>query len=149
MSFKDFFIKNILVTYFLTVACITGAMGIIGSVLAPETSFGYEVFLSPFLFGLVAVIPSLATYSRKELTARQMLFRLVLHFILLELMILLFAYIAGLVTSTSIALSLALAVLIIDVTVLLLQWLNDRRVASELNNALRQLQQNDNTAGLG
>ena len=140
MDFKDFVVKKILISYFLAVTGITAAMGIIGSVLAPQVTFGYYAFLSPFLFGLVAVIPSMVTYSKKPLSVRQMFVRLVLHFILLEILILLFAYLAGLVTSSSIAISLALSVLIIDVTVNLLHWLNDKRTAGELNAALKKMQ---------
>lgn len=140
MKFKDFLIREVLVSYLLTVAGITGAIGIIGSLFAGETRFGYEAFLSPFLFGLVAVIPSFATYSRKELSTRQMFCRLVIHFLLLEALILLFAYITGLLTSFSVTASVFLSVFIIDVTVSLVLWLNDRRVAGQLNRALRQMQ---------
>lgn len=140
MDFKDFLVKKILVSYFLAVAGITAAIGIVGSIFAPETTFGYQAFFSPFLFGLVAVIPSLATYSKKELSARQMLLRLVIHFALLEILILLFAYIAGLVTSISVAISLLLCVFVIDLAVHLIHWLNDQRLANELNIALKKIQ---------
>jgi hypothetical protein len=124
----------------MSVAGITGAIGIIGSVFARDVRFGYEAFLSPFLFGLVAVIPSFATYSRKELSLMQMFCRLVIHFLLLEALILLFAYISGLLTSVSVTASVFLSVFIIDVTVSLVLWLNDKRVAGQLNRALRQMQ---------
>jgi hypothetical protein len=140
MDFKTFFIKKILMSYVIAVAGITAAIGIIGSIYAPDTVFGYQAFLSPFLFGLVAVIPSFVMFSKKELTVRQMFIRLVLHFLLLEACILLFAWLSGLITSTSIALSLALAVLIIDLTVHLIMWFNDKRTAAEMNSALEKLQ---------
>ena len=143
MDFRDFLIKKVLVSYFLAVSGITAAIGIIGSIFATETSFGYQAFLSPFLFGLVAVIPSLATYSRKEPTPKQMLYRLFIHFLLLEVLILLFAYITHLLTSVSIAISIFSAVFIIDVSVQLIHWLNDRRIAGELNKTLREMQFNN------
>lgn len=144
MYLKDFIIKKLLLSYFLVVTCITAAIGIIGSIFSPDTTFGYQAFLSPFLFGLVAVIPALATYSKRELSAKQMFLRLIIHFLLLEIMILMSAYLAGLVTSISIALSLALSVLIVDLTVHLILWLNDKRTASELNTALKNIQQTNN-----
>lgn len=144
MNFKDFIIKKILMSYFLAVSGITAAIGIIGSIFVPDTTFGYQAFLSPFLFGLVAVIPSLATYSKNELSAKQMFFRLILHFVLLEILILLFAFIAGLVTSMPIAISLAASILIIDLTVHLVLWMNDKRTASALNNALKKIQHTSN-----
>lgn len=140
MSFKTFFVKKILMSYCLGVAGITAAIGILGSVYAPEVRFGYEAFLSPFVFGLVAVIPSLVMYSKKELSVGQMLFRQALHFVLLEACILMFAWRSGLVTSPGLVVSLALAVLIIDLTVHLVMWLNDKRTATELNSALKRLQ---------
>lgn len=72
-----------------------------------------------------------------------MFFRFALHFLLLEVMILYFAYLEGLLRSRSITVSLFLSVLIIDLTVRLVMWLNDRRLASELNNALRKMQETD------
>jgi hypothetical protein len=140
MEFKEFFIKKILVSYFLSVTGITAAIGLLGSVFAPEARFGYQAFLSPFLFGLVAAVPSLALYSKKELPVKQLLFRLALHFILLETLILLYAFVSGLLTSVSVALSMFAAVLIIDVTVHLVHWLSDRRTAGALNEALRKMQ---------
>jgi hypothetical protein len=140
LDFKDFLIKKIIVSYFLAVTGITAAIGIIGSVFAGDTSFGYQAFLSPFLFGLVAVVPSFVTYSRKELSVRQMICRLIIHLFLLEALILLFALITRLITSASVAISIFLAVLIIDVTVRLIHWLNDKRIAGELNKALREMQ---------
>lgn len=140
MDSKTFFVKKILITYFLVVAGITAATGIIGVIFAPDTTFGYEAFLSPFLFGFVGVLPSLVTYSKKELSAKQMFFRLVIHFMLLELLILLFASFTGLITSPDIAISLALSVLIIYLTVQLVMWFNDKRAATEMNTALKVLQ---------
>lgn len=143
MDFKTFFFKKILLSYFLVVTGITAAAGIVGSIYMPHETFGYQAFLSPFLFGLIAVIPSLVTYSRKELSIKQMFFRFALHFLLLEVMILYFAYLEGLLRSRSITVSLFLSVLIIDLTVRLVMWLNDRHLASELNNALRKMQETD------
>lgn len=140
LDFKTFLIKKILISYFFAVTGITAAMGIIGSILASQVTFGYEAFLSPFLFGLVAVVPSIATYSKKELSAKQMLLRLLIRFALLEALIVLFAYYAGLVTSGSIAISLVLSVLLVDLTVHLVMWLNDKRTAAEINGALKKLQ---------
>ena len=140
MDFKTFFIKKILISYFFSVTGITAAIGILGSILAPQVSFGYEAFLSPFLFGLVAVVPSIVTYSKKEPSAKQMLLRLLLRFALLEIMIVLFAYYAGLVTSGAVAISLVLSVLLVDLTVHLVMWLNDKRTAAEMNGALKKLQ---------
>jgi hypothetical protein len=60
--------------------------------------------------------------------------------VLLEALILLFAFIAHLLTSVSVTISIFLAVLIIDITVQLIHWLNDKRIAGELNRALREMQ---------
>ena len=140
MDLKTFFAKKVMMSFFVSVTCICAAMALIGMTFEPSARFGYEGFLSPLIFGAVASIPSLVTYSKNELTFKQTAIRNVIHFILLEAVILSVLYFGGILTSTSMVVSLGITIFAIDLTVNLVLWVNDRRTAKEFNSALKKLQ---------
>ena len=94
MSLKTF-LKRCLMEYFIITTCVTAAIGILGLSLDPTAKVGYEGFFSPLIFGLVSLVPSVATYSRKELSFRQTLVRKLLHFALLQATLIAFGHWAG------------------------------------------------------
>lgn len=140
MDFRTFFVKKVMMSFFISVTCICTAMALVGMVFEPDARFGYEAFLSPLIFGAVASIPSLVQYSKKDLSLRQTAIRNVLHFLLLEAVILSILYFLGLLTSVSMAVSLGISIFVIDLTVNLVMWINDKRTAKEFNYALKKLQ---------
>ncbi len=140
MDFKTFFVKKIMMSFFISVTCICAAMTLIGMVFETDARFGYEAFLSPLIFGAVATFPSLVQYSKKELSLRQTAVRNVIHFILLEAVILSILYFGGMLTNISMAVSLGISIFAIDLTVNLVLWINDKRTAKEFNDALKKLQ---------
>ena len=142
MDFKTFFVKKIMMSFFVSVTCITAAMLLLGLIFQPEIRFGYEVFLSPLVFGAISSLPLLVKYSKAELTIRQTVVRNTIHFILLELTILSVLYFGGLLTTIDMAVSLGISILLIDITVNLVLWVNDKRTAKQFNDALRRWQCN-------
>lgn len=127
-------------SFFVSVTCICAAMALVGMVFETDTKFGYEVFLSPLIFGAIASLPLLVKYSRKELSLKQTAIRNIIHFILLEASILITLYFIGALKSVSVTVSLATSILMIYITVNLVLWINDKRTAREFNNALKTLQ---------
>ena len=148
MSFKTFFAKKIMISYFVSTTCICVAMALIGLIFEPDTRFGYEAFLSPLIFGVVAVFPSLVHYSKEELSLKQTAVRNMIHFILLELVILSMLYFGGILTDSIMTISLGVSIFIIDIAVNLVLWINDKKTAKVFNDALKELQNNyiDNEA---
>ncbi len=140
MDFKTFFVKKVMMSFFVSIACICAAMAVIGMVYETDARFGYEAFLSPLLFGALASLPLLVKYSKKELTLKQAAVRNLLHFVLLEAVILSVLYFVGILTSVSMAASLGFSILTIDLTVNLVMWINDKRTAREFNSALKRMQ---------
>ncbi len=140
MDFKTFFIKKIMMSFFISLTCITGAMALIGMLFEPSVRFGYEAFLSPFIFGTLGTLPMLVKYSKKELTIKQTIMRSAMHLMLLEAVILTSLYLVGLLTSIPMAISLGVSILLIDVTVNLVLWIQDSRTAKQFNEALQKLQ---------
>lgn len=146
MDFKTFFVKKVMMSFFVSITCISAAMAIIGMSFEPDARFGYEAFLSPLIFGALASLPILVKYSKRELSFQQTAVRNVIHFLLLEAAILSILYFLGLLTSVPMAVSLGISIFVIDLTVALVLWINDKRIAKEFNNALKKLQ---NDCGIG
>ena len=129
-----------MMSFFVSVACISAAMALIGMVFEPDTRFGYEAYLSPLIFGALASFPLLVKYSKRELSLKQAAIRNVVHFLLLEVVILSVLYFGGILTSVSMAVSLGISIFMIDLIVNLVLWINDKRTAKEFNGALKRLQ---------
>ena len=139
MSFKAF-LKRCLMEYFIITTCVTAATAILGLSLDPTAKFGYKGYFSPLLFGLMSLVPSIATYSRKELSLRQTLLRKLIHFALLETMLISFGHWARILHSLYDTLYFALTVLIVYLAVDLISWHLDSKEASKINKTLRSLQ---------
>jgi len=140
MDFKTFLVKKIMMSFFVSVACICAAMALIGLIFEPDARLGYEAFLSPLFFGAIATLPSLIQYSKKELSLKQTAVRNVIHFVLLEAVILSVLYFANILTDLSMTLSLGASIFVIDLTVNLVLWVHDQKTAKEFNQALIELQ---------
>lgn len=139
MSFKTF-LKRCLMEYFIITTCVTAATAILGLTLDPTAKFGYESFFSPLIFGFLSLVPSFVTYSRKELSFRQTLIRMVLHFTVLEIMLIGFGFWAGILYNPSSASFFALGVFIVYIAVNLISWKLDQKDANEINKTLKSLQ---------
>lgn len=139
MNFKEY-MKKSLKTYFIVVTAVTVAIPVLGMNFDPEATFGYEAYFSPLIFGAVALLPSLVLYSRRELTLKRMLLRRVLHFITLELTLLLFGYLFGLFDGTEVAISFAFSVFVVYLFTFIVEWVMDSKTAGEINEGLKKLQ---------
>ncbi len=136
-------IRDIFNSFFISVTLINVAMLILGKILAPNQTFGYEVFGYPLIYGLIGTIPSLLIRDKKELSVRQELIRKVMQMLLL--IVLLFAFMFGGQEITpeliAAAVGVSLSVIIIFVLVNLILWWLDVRAARDLTKDLLLYQQ--------
>lgn len=139
MSLKAF-LKRCLMQYFIISTCVTAAIAILGLSIDPAARFGYEGYFSPLIFGFVSLVPSVVTYSRKELSFKQMLIRKILHVILLEVTLILFGFWAKILHGVADASAFAFTVFIVAIAVNLISWQFDRKDAGEINQSLKSLQ---------
>lgn len=145
MDFKTFLVKKVLMSFLVSITCISVAMAFIGMTFEPDARFGYEAFLSPLIFAALASLPMLVKYSKRELSVKQAALRNVMHFVLLELIILSSLHFFGLLSGAPMALALGVSIFIIDLAVNLLLWIGDKRTATDFNSALVVLQ-NEHTS---
>lgn len=132
--------KNILsdmvMAFFVSTTLITIGSGIIGSIFLKEVTFGYSVFLSPPLIGLLSSFLSIISYSKKELSTAQIMVRRVIHLLIIEMMVFGLNYFAGVVFDLWFAVILAAFIMLIFISVYAIIWLNDKRIAKAFNEEL-------------
>lgn len=129
-----------MMAFFVCTACITILEGVIGMLFFPELRFGYDAFFSPPIFGFFSVLFGLVTKSKKELSVKQMLFRMALHLNLIEILVFGLNYMSGMVFEPVAAVVLALSIALIFAAVYLVMWINDRKSAVLFNEKLKLYQ---------
>ena len=143
MDFKTFFFKKVLLSFFIAVTCICATMATLGLLFFPNTRFGYEALLSPLLYGMATLLPGLVNYSKHELSVKEAAMRKLIQLVLIEIIVLSIVYSSGTLTGTLLTTTLVLSIFLIYLTVHLVLWLNDKKTAKTINEALLNLQQNN------
>lgn len=141
MNLKDFIIKKLMLFFTLS-TLIAIAVFALGSALDPEASLGYDALLSPIEYAALCVLPTLVTYSRRELTAKELLPRMALEFLLTEAVMLTIAYTSPAIDTSRVEVValIALSVLIIYVLARLLGHIKSSVEAKSLNADLIRFQ---------
>ncbi len=141
MELKKFLV-NKLILFFLLSALITLAVSLIGSAFDGEARLGYGDMLTPMGYAALCLLPSLVTYSRHELSPKQILLRKALMLVLLEAAILLIAFTSEVIDTgrIEVVLVIAVSVLVIFVLANLFLWLKDSAEAKTLNKELAAYQ---------
>ena len=70
MEFKRFLI-NKLILFFMLSTLITIAVSLIGSAFDSSALLGYDSLLTPIKYAGLCILPTLVTWSRRELSAKQ------------------------------------------------------------------------------
>ncbi len=142
MEFKRFLI-NKLFLFFMLSTLITVAVSLIGSSFDGEARLGYDALLSPIKYAALCLLPTLLTWSRRELSLKELLGRKALMLVLLEAEILFLAFTSPAIDTENIrvVLSLAGSVLVIFVLANLFTWLRESAEAKKMNADLEKYQQ--------
>lgn len=140
-EFKQFLI-NKLILFFMLTTLILLAIAFIGSVFDGDARFGYDAILAPMEYAFLCVLPTFVTYSRRELKPKELLFRNVLEFLLIEAIVLGVAFHSALMDTTriSVVLTIAGSVLIIFLLVHIFAWVKESIESLKMNQALVELQ---------
>lgn len=136
-------IRDILNSFFISVTLINAAMLILGKILAPSQTFGYEAFLYPLIYGFIGEIPTLLIRDKKELSVRQELVRKTMQMLLLIVLLLAFMFGGQEITPElmAAAVGVSISVIIIFVLVNLILWWLDLKTARDLTKDLLLYQQ--------
>ena len=141
MDFKRFLI-NKLILFFLLSTLITVAVSLIGLLFDGDMRFGYREMLIPIEYAALCMLPTLVTWSKRELSPKALLVRKALMLVLIESVILFIAFTSDVIDTSRVEVVLAIAgsVLVIFVLVHLFMWLKDAAEAKKLNRELEAFQ---------
>ena len=142
MSFKQFFIEKLSLFFMLT-TLITIAIFVIGSAFDADARFGYAAMMTPLRYAACCVLPTFVTYSRRELKKKELIARMALELVLIEAVMLFFAFTSPVIDTNRISVVLVIAgsVFIIYVMARLFSWLRESAEARVLNEDLQRFRQ--------
>ncbi|MBQ4529252.1 MAG: hypothetical protein IJA36_01380 [Lachnospiraceae bacterium] len=135
-------IKEMLTSYFTLVTLIIIVMFVMGSCFEPETTFGYEVFAVPLIYGVCGVLPIAVMYSKREMTTKEFIIRKIIQFILIEVLILFVAFYNTELGEKQYRLMLIMGVSIFVVYVFahVIDWIQNYLSAKQMTEQLMRLQ---------
>ena len=122
---------------------ISVAIFVVGSVFDGDSRFGYDAMLTPLRYAGLCVLPTFATWSRRELRPGELVARMVLEWALIEGVMLALAFSSPVIDTSrpAVVLTLGGSVLAIYALARCLSWLRDTMVARSLSADLRRFQQ--------
>lgn len=128
-------IKQLIRDYFIIFGILT-----IGAVfLTPPDTIDRDYILLVMTFAVIGDLPSIVLWSKSEQSEKNKKFRMIVHFILLELVILIFGGITGIVTGVDGYIIFAIEIAIIYIVVRLINWRGDLSTAKKINDRLKNL----------
>lgn len=137
---KKEIVSDMIISFCVVTACVTILEGVMGMLFFPDQQLGYEAFFSPPLFGFFSAIFGLVTYSKKELSIKQMVFREIIHLLLIEFLVFGLNIAVGNLYDIRTCIALASSIAIVYVVVCIILWINDQRSATQFNQRLKQFQ---------
>ena len=135
-------IKRLVISYPIIYGCSMMATFVFCLVFYPDSVFGLDYFGEMFLFALAGDLPSLVFYSKRELSHKEWMGRIIIHLLLLEGVLLIMGRIMGLHDNITEGIFFFFIVLAVYVVVLLLVFSDDARQAKEINRALEERKSN-------
>jgi predicted neutral ceramidase superfamily lipid hydrolase len=132
---KSKFIRTFLINYFV----IFGIIMLLTLLLIPDYDFNRSSILLIAAAALLGDIPGLILYDTDKLSLMAFRFRLILHFLLLEMVILLFGCFMGIVTTAAQLLIFSVEIAVIYLLVRLICWGGDKSTVNKINQKLKEL----------
>ena len=139
MEFKRFLV-NKLILFFMLSTMITVAVSLIGSEFDGDASLSYDTMITPVKYAALCLLPTFVTWSRHELSLREMLLRKALVLVLLEAVILLIAFTSPVIDTENgwVVLTLVGSVLVIFLLVNLFTWVRESAEAKRMTLDLEE-----------
>jgi len=150
MHGKEFFI-DVIRTYFSVVTLINVAMLIMGLHIFPDSRFGYEAFAAPLIYGAAGTLPNIVMYSKRELKVKELLFRKILQFILIEVVVLFVAFgnQSETVKQPQVIISVAISILVIYIIASIVDWIQNSISAKKITVDLIRFQEENKNDYIG
>ncbi len=138
MTLTDY-IKKLIRDYLAIFAIIVIGVTILRHFFSPEKYFELKDIFIYMICALVGDLPSLIFYSPKELSEKEMRIRGIIHFVVLEAVMLSFTNIMGLVAGVLETGIFAVQLAVFYLIIRFLSFGEDRRSAHRINKKLREI----------
>lgn len=137
------FVIDFIRTYFSVVALINVAILIMGLQIAPDSRFGYDAFAAPLIYGAAGTLPNIVMYSKRELKVKELLFRKIVQFILIEVVVLFVAFYNqnDVVKQPKIIIPVAISIFVVYVITSLIDWIQNSISAKQMTAELVKFQE--------
>lgn len=136
-------LKKCMINFLMIQAGITLSIGIISCINPPTSGVNHYVFFMPFVYAFFCILPSFVTYSRKELSIKQMAMRKVIQFLLIELVVMLISYIMGPLRDTFMSLSIMVAVAVVYAAVTFFGYLISKSDADAMTRKIQRIKEQE------
>lgn len=134
-------LKKCMINFLMIQAGITLSIGIISCINPPTAGINHYVFFMPFVYAFFCILPSFVTYSKKELSIKQMAIRKVIQFLLIELVVMLISYIMGPLHDTFMSVAIMLAVAVVYAAVIFLGYLVSKSEADAMTKKIQHIKE--------
>ena len=138
MKLPDY-IKKLIRDYFIIFAIIIICITVLRQVFSPYEYFELKDIFIYMIGALVGDLPSLILYSPKEMPEKEMRIRIIIHFVVLEAVLLTLANVMGLVTGILSTIFFAFQIAVIYALIRFLSWRDDRKAARRINEKLKAM----------
>lgn len=137
------FVIDFIRTYFSVVALINVAILIMGLQIAPDSRFGYDAFAAPLIYGAAGTLPNIVMYSKRELKVKELLFRKIVQFILIEVVVLFVAFYnqIDVAKQPKIIITVAISIFVVYVIASLIDWIQNSISAKQMTVELVKFQE--------
>lgn len=133
------YIKNLIKDYFIIFAIIVIFITILRQIFSPNEYFELKDIYIYMICALAGDLPSLIFYSPKEISEKEMRLRRIIHFMVLETILLTLANVTGWVNGILNTIIFALQIAIIYGLVRFLSWRDDKKAALRINEKLKAM----------
>ncbi|MEK3718235.1 DUF3021 family protein [Paenibacillus sp. FSL R7-0333] len=134
-------VKDIIRDFLVIFASIIIIITVLRQIFMPELAFDLISIYTIMGFSLLGALTGLMLYAPDEVSEQAMRVRIVIHFLLLELLLITLASLIGAVASVSAALLFALQIAVVYAIVRLLSYEKDKKEAEQINERLKAVKQ--------
>lgn len=135
MNIKEL-IKKLIMSYFIIFTIVVTSLSVLRQIFIPDKSFELKDMFIYMLGSLLGDLPTLIFYSPREVSERGMRIRIVIHFVVLEVVLLTFGRVIGVVNGAINMIVFAVQIAVIYLLVRFFNLLYDKKEANSINERL-------------
>ena len=137
------FLQKIIKDFLIIFAAIIIILTFLRQLYLPESAFDLESIYIIMAFSFLSALLGFILYSPNDINEKEMRFRITIHFLTLEILLISLASIFSLVNSVAEAVMLAVQIAAIYALVRLLSWQKDKKDAQQINEKLQALKRDN------